>query len=490
MIDTHCHLNDGVYDSDRKQVVDDAILAGIEYIIVPATKPDDFDKTIAIAEEYERIYCAIGVHPHDASAVNDAVLCRIEELAKHPKVVAIGEIGLDYHYNFSPHDVQKKVLAEQIAIANKLNLPIIVHNRESENDMMDVLHANITSSTEGVFHCFSGDLEFLRKCLDINFRISFTANITFMKNNMDLIIENTPMDRIMLETDSPYMAPKPNRGKRNVPQAVSAVAEKISIIKKNSLNEVIQMTTSNAKKLFKLPLLMLLFLVGSTAHSQTSPSSAPNADSLYYDDDEYFEEDYDPYNRVLGIGLLLGTNTIVERYSTAPNNVSQDGILSYGGLVNYRFAEAFMLQTSFMYGKNTKVDSTVDPTIYTSIDLSVLGIIKPRNAINFYGAVGMAYYINKYGMMDSTGLRYYETHQQFGINASLGIFFNFSLKTAGTLVINGEWKLNFPFGKMHRSVDSRYSKSDERHYNPVDFGIFSSVPRGGIIWYMPFFNKN
>ena len=196
MIDTHCHLYDKSYDKDRNEVIKSAFAEGMECIIIPTARRAEFEKTLKIVAENEKIYCSIGVHPHNAKELNSAVLEDIKKFASNEKVVALGEMGLDYHYNYSPKEAQAFAFEEQIKIAKDLSLPIIVHNRESDSDMISILEKHFPTDNYdlskdfigGVFHCYSSNLLMLNKVLDMGFFVSFTANITFPKINLDDVI--------------------------------------------------------------------------------------------------------------------------------------------------------------------------------------------------------------------------------------------------------------------------------------------------------------
>src|ERR1035437_6666354 len=253
MIDTHCHIQVKDYDADRGEVLAQAVLDGVEALIVPAIDEPSFDATLAMAlVTAPRVACAIGVHPHHASEVTDATLDRIAQLMDNPHVAAVGEIGLDYHYDFSPKDVQQRVFLEQIRIARNAGKPVIVHNRESDDDVLRILSAEQDGKLNGVLHCFSGTNDVLQRALAIGLHISFTGNITFKNSTLAGVVADVPLERVMLETDSPWMSPPPWRGKRNAPGRVRMVAEKIAEIKGLSVDTVIMQTTMNAKRFFGL----------------------------------------------------------------------------------------------------------------------------------------------------------------------------------------------------------------------------------------------
>lgn len=253
LFDTHAHLDDGRFDEDRKLVIEQCRADGIALILNAASNMDTSLQSIALAEEYDFIYASVGVHPHDAKTMDNKTLDLLRDLAKNPKVKAIGEIGLDYHYDFSPRDVQKQRFMEQIDLAKELKLPIIVHDRESHGDIMEIFKKMNVKGMGGVLHSFSGSVEMARECLKLGFYLSISGPLTF-KNNVKTIevVRETPLDMLLIETDSPYLTPVPYRGQRNYPGYVKYVAEKIAEIKDIPFEEVAQKTLENGKKLFDI----------------------------------------------------------------------------------------------------------------------------------------------------------------------------------------------------------------------------------------------
>lgn len=247
MIDTHCHLYDEKLYSNLEQIIINANDANIEKMICIGDNLATSEKSIKISETYQNIYATIGIHPHEAKNAPTSYLSILEKKSTHNKVVAIGEIGLDYYYNFSDSDIQKKVFFEQLKLAKNLNLPSVIHCRDAYED----LYTTILKSehNKGVIHCFSGSVEFAKKIIDLGFYISFTGMITFVKE-LEIVIKEIDLKHIMVETDSPYLAPIPYRGKINQPAYVNKVAEKIAEIKNISLEEVEKTTTNNANLLF------------------------------------------------------------------------------------------------------------------------------------------------------------------------------------------------------------------------------------------------
>lgn len=250
-IDTHAHLFYPNFNGETEQVIERAQNAGVKYIIVPGTDLATSKKAIDLAEEFEIVYAAVGVHPHDTTEWKNSFIDTIEEFAKHPKVVAIGEIGLDYYYDFSPKEVQIEAFKAQIELAIKIGLPIIVHNRDSNDDMMKIIREYKNTSLRCQFHCFAGSAENAKELTEMGHFVSFTGNITFKKmDSLREVVKNVKLEKILLETDSPFMTPEPYRGKRNEPNNVLLVAEKIAEIHNTSLEDVARMTNYNTYKLF------------------------------------------------------------------------------------------------------------------------------------------------------------------------------------------------------------------------------------------------
>jgi TatD DNase family protein len=251
LFDTHAHLDDDRFHEDRKQVLEQCKAEGIELILNAASDMKTCHSSIALAEEYDFIYASVGIHPHDAKSMDNKTIDILSGLAANSKVKAIGEIGLDYHYDFSPRDVQKQRFMEQIDLAMQLKLPIIVHDRESHGDIMEIFKKMNVKNMGGVLHSFSGSVEMARECLKLGFYLSISGPITF-KNNVKTVevVREIPLDMLLIETDSPYLTPVPYRGQRNYPGYVRYVAEKIAEIKGIAFDEVAQKTLENGKRLF------------------------------------------------------------------------------------------------------------------------------------------------------------------------------------------------------------------------------------------------
>lgn len=251
LFDTHVHLNAEQYNEDLQEVIDRALSEGVTHMTVVGFDRPTIEKAIELAEAYDFIYASIGWHPVDAIDMTDEDLKWIEALAQHEKVVALGEMGLDYHWDKSPKDIQKEVFRKQIQLAKKVKLPIIIHNREATADIVEILKEEKASEVGGIMHCFSGSPEIALECINMNFYISLGGPVTFKNAKQPKkVAELIPIERLLIETDCPYLTPHPYRGKRNEPGYVKLVAQEIADIKGKTLEEIGAITTENAKKLF------------------------------------------------------------------------------------------------------------------------------------------------------------------------------------------------------------------------------------------------
>jgi TatD DNase family protein len=249
--DTHAHLNAEQYNEDLKEVIDRALSEGVSNIVVVGFDRPTIEKAMELTEKYEFIYASVGWHPVDAIDMTEEDLQWIEELSRHPKVVALGEMGLDYYWDKSPKDVQKEVFRKQIRLAKKVKLPIVIHNRDATADIVEILKEEGAGEVGGIMHCFSGSPETAKECVDMNFYISLGGPVTFKNAKKPKEVADViPLEKLLIETDCPYLAPHPFRGKRNEPSYVKLVAEQIAEIKGVSVEEVASATTENAKKLF------------------------------------------------------------------------------------------------------------------------------------------------------------------------------------------------------------------------------------------------
>jgi TatD DNase family protein len=250
LIDTHAHLDSPKFDNDRDDVISRARQAEIDTIVNIGFNRETIPSTMALADKYDFIYAAVGWHPTDAIDMKlEEDLAWIEQLCGHPKVVAIGEIGLDYYWDTSPKEIQQTVFREQIRLARRLNKPIVIHNRDAHQDIIQLLKEEKASEVGGIMHCFSGSWETAKQCLDLNFHISFGGPVTFKNAKVPKeVLERVPLDRLLLETDAPYLTPHPYRGQRNESAYVRLVAETAAEIKGLTLEDIAKITSDNARR--------------------------------------------------------------------------------------------------------------------------------------------------------------------------------------------------------------------------------------------------
>jgi TatD DNase family protein len=255
LIDSHAHIQGKEYVGETEAVISRAKAVGVETIIAVGGAGDFSSNTdaVGLADNFPNIYATVGMHPHDAKDVADEDLQKLQALASRAKVVAVGETGLDYYYNHSPHDVQRRVFAHFIQMARNANLPLVVHERDAFRDAADLLRSQGQAQIRGVIHCFTGNYEAAREYLDLGFYLSFTGIITF-KNAEPLreVVRQVPLEKMLVETDSPYLTPVPHRGKRNEPAYVRLVAETVARVKGVSLEEVARVTSRNVRDLFRI----------------------------------------------------------------------------------------------------------------------------------------------------------------------------------------------------------------------------------------------
>ncbi len=251
-IDSHCHLDMEPFDGDRDEVVKRALEEGIEYIINIGSDRAGNIKCLEVSGQYTHIFSTVGIHPHDAKTLDDKLFYELKQWAENPKVVAIGEIGLDFHYMNSPKDIQIDAFKKQIALARELSLPIIVHSRDAKDETLDILKKD-ASGMPGVLHCFSGDIDMAKQVINMGFYISIAGPVTFKKaEELREVVKTLPDERILIETDAPYLSPVPKRGKRNEPAYVKHTAQTIADVRNVTLEDIARITTLNTKKLFKI----------------------------------------------------------------------------------------------------------------------------------------------------------------------------------------------------------------------------------------------
>ena len=248
LIDTHCHLFFDELKEDLSSVLNRAADLGVTKFICVGTNIEDSKESYNLALDYENIFSTAGVHPHDTEEVAENYIDELYNLLKDKKVVAVGEIGLDYFKELSDISVQKKIFAEQLELAQKINKPIVFHNRDSDDDIINTLSE--FPNVYGVAHCFSSTYDVAKKLIDMGFYISFSGNLTFKNSHLPDVAKRLPIDRLLVETDSPFLSPVPHRGKTNEPGRARFVADLLARLHNLSINEVAQITTTNAKAIF------------------------------------------------------------------------------------------------------------------------------------------------------------------------------------------------------------------------------------------------
>ena len=250
LIDSHAHIQLDKFDVDRGAVLERAQEAGVHAIMVIGFDLETSRGAIALAEEHDPIYATVGVHPHDAKDLDDETVRIFRNLAAHPKVVALGEMGLDYYRDLSPRPIQQAAFERQLDLAEELNLPIVIHNREAYHDILPILQAR-RGRIRGVMHCFSGDVEIMHQSLALGFHIGIGGPVTYRKSDaLQEVAQKAPADALLVETDCPWLAPQFRRGRRNEPAYVRATAEKIADLRGISLEEIGEITTQNFEELF------------------------------------------------------------------------------------------------------------------------------------------------------------------------------------------------------------------------------------------------
>ena len=259
MLDSHTHIDMREFDDDLERVLQRARESGVAAVIDIGIDIASSEAAIALAEQHSDVFATVGIHPHDASKVTDAAIGRLEELAKHPRVVAVGETGLDFYRNRSSKESQVESFKRQLEIASKAGLPVVIHSRNANDEVFEILSEWVAGRKSeerpvGVLHCFSGDAELGRKYIDMGFLIAFDGPVTYPKSSATGVAKEIPLDKILIETDCPFLTPQAHRGKRNEPSYVSYVATKIAEVKGVSYESVADVTSANAIRLFRLPI--------------------------------------------------------------------------------------------------------------------------------------------------------------------------------------------------------------------------------------------
>ncbi|HAQ60824.1 TPA: hydrolase TatD [Candidatus Delongbacteria bacterium] len=249
--ESHAHLYFDDFDPDRDELIESLLASDIEGIVNVGVDIRSNEQCITLAEKYPGIYAACGFHPNDLEKLHIDELNSLRTLIQHQKVVAIGETGIDLYRDRTPLEVQKRFFIKQLEIALENNFPVIIHSRASEKETMDIIN-DVSDKYKGVFHCYAGGIDTAFRLIEKGFYISFTGSITYKNNDREAVVREIPLENILLETDSPFLTPVPNRGRRNDPSNLKYIAEKIALIKGISVEEVAKVTTENSKKLFKI----------------------------------------------------------------------------------------------------------------------------------------------------------------------------------------------------------------------------------------------
>lgn len=309
-VDTHAHLFYENFKDDLDEVIFRAKENGVDYILVPATDLKTAEETIQLCDKYDFIYAAVGIHPHDTKNWDESLLQQIEKLAVHPKVVAIGEIGLDYYYDFSPKTQQIKAFKSQLDLALKLELPVIIHNRDSDEDMMEIISSYCSTGLKAHFHCFNASLNDAIEYIKMSHFISFTGNITFKKSDeLRNILKHIDLNHLLLETDSPFMTPVPYRGRRNEPAFVKYVADKVAEVHNITTDEVARITSLNVFRMFGIgnkPQTSFTYKLGNALYINVT--NRCNADCVFCRRKE------DPFLRGYNLGMTKSEEPPAEVY--------------------------------------------------------------------------------------------------------------------------------------------------------------------------------
>ncbi len=252
MIDSHCHLDSRVYNNEVEPLLTQAKAAGVDAVVTIGADMESSENVVALAAAHEMVYGTVGIHPHDATTCTQQALARLKELAKRTKIQAIGEIGLDYYRDMSPRPVQKRAFGEQLDLAVELQMPVVIHTREAFEDTLEIIKPYAKKLPGGVFHCFPGDKNDAERVFDLGFVVSVGGVITFPKAGMAEMAKQVPLDKIIMETDAPYLTPVPHRGKTNVPAYVSYVAETLATLRGITKAEVVRVTDRTCRKLYRM----------------------------------------------------------------------------------------------------------------------------------------------------------------------------------------------------------------------------------------------
>lgn len=467
LIDTHAHLYVGRFADDIEQVLERAAEAGVEAVVIPATKPQEFAPALALAERFPQVHVAVGVHPHHAAEIQESDLDEVQRLLRQGRGIAVGEIGLDYYYDFAPKPRQHEVFRKQLQIAKSVGLPAVIHNRESDEDVLRILEAEQDGSLRFQLHCFSSGLGVLQRALELGGMISFTGNITFSKGALDEAVRAVPDDRIMIETDAPYMTPVPHRGKRNEPAFVGLVAQKMAELRGTTLQEIMTTTTANAKRFFQLMTLLILASAatiaqqtaaakhGAKQHAAASARITPPAfpaDSLPTP-----EKPSEPYEKWFGFGGHFASTTIISGSLTDANAVPGYGIWLSGTPLRSLDVHWLQLDLTYTQSRNTLLYDTIytnttgeefaPPNDHQQIGFNFRFTGNPASVVNLHASLGMTYFRNSYGLekwlveevRDTNYKAFVETG--WGLSGSFGVAIN--IRTPyGIVAPTAEWYIS------------------------------------------------
>jgi|GEM_PF-57612 len=487
VIDTHAHIYVDRFADDFDAVLARAGAAGVERIVMPATQPSEFERTLRLAEEHPTLHAAIGVHPHHAAEIDNDALNEVERINGEGNTVAVGEIGLDYYYDFAPRERQQEVFRRQLQLARHLDLPAVIHNRESDDDVLRIIEEEQDGTLRFQLHCFGSSMATLQRALELGGTISFTGNVTWLKA-LPEIVRAVPDDRLMLETDAPYLTPVPHRGRRNEPSYVPLVAERVAALRGQSIDDICRMTSFNARSFFRLPLLLLILLAGAATgrlHAQERPAdtSAPAKPTI-------------PYDRTFGIGGHFSSVTFISGSTTIGSGKTGVGLwLSSAPLqslgVDWLQVDAIYNHSSFEFGDSSylavcqifgECDQPLPRNDHTFLEFSLRFIANPSKPVNFFGSIGITHFHNEFGQDQYihnkviNGERLLEPNgieNAWGINGSLGLSYSFTLPYF-TIVPTAEWTVT--------AITSERPLSNHKEE------FFVSMPRIGLLIYPNFKN--